>query len=39
LPPGVAHWGVAKRACMTYSIGMRARDDGRVLPGSGPCLI
>jgi 50S ribosomal protein L16 3-hydroxylase len=24
LPPGVAHWGVAKRACMTYSIGMRA---------------
>jgi len=24
LPPGIAHWGVAKRACMTYSIGMRA---------------
>ena len=24
LPPGVAHWGTAKRACMTYSIGMRA---------------
>jgi 50S ribosomal protein L16 3-hydroxylase len=24
LPPGVAHWGVAKRACITYSIGMRA---------------
>ena len=26
LPPGVAHWGVATRACMTYSIGMRAPD-------------
>ncbi len=24
LPPGVAHWGVAEDACMTYSIGMRA---------------
>ncbi len=24
LPPGVAHWGTAMRACMTYSIGMRA---------------
>ena len=24
LPPGVAHWGTAQRACMTYSIGMRA---------------
>jgi 50S ribosomal protein L16 3-hydroxylase len=24
LPPGVAHWGQATRACMTYSIGMRA---------------
>jgi len=24
LPPGVAHWGTASRACMTYSIGMRA---------------
>ena len=24
LPPGVAHWGIAARACMTYSIGMRA---------------
>lgn len=24
LPPGIAHWGVATRACMTYSIGMRA---------------
>lgn len=24
LPPGIAHWGTAKRACMTYSIGMRA---------------
>jgi 50S ribosomal protein L16 3-hydroxylase len=26
LPPGVAHWGVAKRACITYSIGMRAPE-------------
>ncbi len=24
LPPGVAHWGTALRASMTYSIGMRA---------------
>ena len=24
LPPGVAHWGIARRACLTYSIGMRA---------------
>lgn len=24
LPPGVAHWGTARRACITYSIGMRA---------------
>jgi hypothetical protein len=26
LPPGVAHWGVATKASMTYSIGMRAPD-------------
>jgi 50S ribosomal protein L16 3-hydroxylase len=35
LPPGVAHWGTAKRACMTYSIGMRApqlSDLGGSLP-------
>ncbi len=24
LPSGVAHWGIATEACMTYSIGMRA---------------
>jgi len=24
LPPGVPHWGIAKSACMTCSIGMRA---------------
>ncbi|MGI9235546.1 MAG: cupin domain-containing protein [Woeseiaceae bacterium] len=24
LPPGVAHWGTARKACLTYSIGMRA---------------
>lgn len=28
LPPGVAHWGTAKRACLTYSIGMRAPQAG-----------
>lgn len=27
LPPGVAHWGTATRASLTYSIGMRAPDD------------
>lgn len=26
LPPGIAHWGTAKRACITYSIGMRAPE-------------
>ena len=26
LPPGIAHWGTASRACMTYSIGMRAPE-------------
>ncbi|HNP65068.1 MAG TPA: cupin domain-containing protein [Woeseiaceae bacterium] len=26
LPPGAAHWGTASRACMTYSIGMRAPE-------------
>lgn len=26
LPPGVAHWGTATRACLTYSIGMRAPE-------------
>lgn len=24
LPPGLAHWGIARKSCMTYSIGMRA---------------
>ena len=24
LPSGIAHWGIATEACMTYSIGMRA---------------
>ena len=24
LPPGIAHWGIATEACITYSIGMRA---------------
>jgi len=35
LPPGAPHWGTAKRACMTYSIGMRAPQvsDFLSLPG------
>lgn len=24
LPPGIAHWGEARSACITYSVGMRA---------------
>ena len=35
LPPGVAHWGTAQRACITYSVGMRApqlSDLGGELP-------
>lgn len=24
LPPGIPHWGIARRACMTSSIGMRS---------------
>ena len=35
LPPGIAHWGTARRACITYSIGMRApqlSDVGGALP-------
>jgi len=35
LPPGVVHWGTAHRACVTYSIGMRApqlSDLGDELP-------
>lgn len=35
LPPGIAHWGTATRACITYSIGMRApqlSDLGGALP-------
>ena len=35
LPPGTVHWGTARRACLTYSIGMRApqlSDLGMPLP-------
>ena len=28
IPPGVAHWGTARRACLTYSLGMRAPQVG-----------
>ena len=37
VPPGVAHWGTAMRACITYSIGMRApqlSELGAALPDS-----
>jgi 50S ribosomal protein L16 3-hydroxylase len=30
LPPATAHWGIAKRACMTYSMGMRAPQAGDI---------
>ena len=33
LPPGVAHWGTATRACITYSIGMRAPQLSDFLSG------
>lgn len=33
LPPGVAHWGTASRACITYSIGMRAPQLSDLLAG------
>ena len=32
LPPGAAHWGTARRACMTYSIGMRAPEFADLAP-------
>ena len=32
LPPGIAHWGTAERACMTYSIGMRAPEIADLAP-------
>ena len=36
LPPGVAHWGTSTRACITYSIGMRAPQvSDLMLPISG----
>jgi len=33
LPPGVAHWGTARRACITYSIGMRAPQQSDLVDG------
>lgn len=30
LPPGEAHWGIAKELCTTYSIGMRAPTLGEL---------
>lgn len=31
LPPRVAHWGVARDECMTYSVGFRAPSDRELL--------
>lgn len=31
LPPGLAHYGIAEDACMTYSIGFRAPSHGEIL--------
>ncbi len=31
LPPGAAHWGIARKACITYSIGMRAPQHSDLL--------
>jgi 50S ribosomal protein L16 3-hydroxylase len=34
VPPGVAHWGIAKGECMTYSIGFRAPGISELLSRS-----
>ena len=34
LPPGVAHWGIATRATITYSIGMRAPQASDLAKGA-----
>lgn len=31
LPPGIAHWGVARGDCMTWSVGFRAPADRELL--------
>lgn len=31
VPPGLAHYGIAEDACMTYSIGFRAPSHGEIL--------
>jgi 50S ribosomal protein L16 3-hydroxylase len=33
LPPRLAHWGVARGECMTYSVGFRAPSDRELLDG------
>lgn len=33
LPPGFAHWGIARGECMTYSVGFRAPADRELLDG------
>ncbi len=31
LPPGVAHWGIAEEACMSWSVGLRAPSHQEML--------
>jgi 50S ribosomal protein L16 3-hydroxylase len=33
VPPGIPHWGIAKRFCITYSIGMRAPTQAELEAG------
>ena len=32
LPPGVAHWGIARGECITWSVGFRAPSSRELLP-------
>lgn len=34
LPPGLAHWGISKGECMTYSVGFRAPSTAELLERS-----
>ena len=39
LPPGVAHWGVAEEACMTWSVGLRAPSHQEMLDSFARFLL
>ncbi len=39
LPPGVAHWGVAEDACMTYSFGFRAPTEAALVSFFGDEML